>query len=243
MEVEEGTRTQSEVPLKPLLSIRGYLIYVVRTFDYINPYLKGLHNTIDGWRPNYDEDGWKMTGRRLLSFRREQEYDSEDEEGPEESAPDRVEVKPRLRRDIEALLELTRPEEPPRRVHRSRRVIVGLYLPGDASGSGFGSALIWQDGIEYESGTWKCQWTDKSSNLREADNLVRKIEDLVERGLRGAYGADLLSSCGPINMVDRANQNCAQTPLALVCDATTRVRFSHEKSSINIDLCGSKTPR
>ena len=59
-------------------------------------------------------------------------------------------------------------------------MIVGLYLPGDASGSGFGSALIWRDGIEYESGTWKCQWTNKSSNLfREAENLVIKIEDLV----------------------------------------------------------------
>lgn len=85
-----------------------------------------------------------MTGRRLLSFRREQEYDSEAEEAPGATAPALVEVKPRLRGDIEALLELTSQEEPP------KRVIVGLYLPGDASGSGFGSALIWRDGIEYD---------------------------------------------------------------------------------------------
>ena len=53
-----------------------------------------------------------MTGRRLLSFRRVQEYDSEAEEAPGATAPALVEVKPRLRGDIEALLELTSQEEP-----------------------------------------------------------------------------------------------------------------------------------
>ena len=60
-----------------------------------------------------------MTGRRLLSFRREQEYDSEAEEAPGATAPALVEVKPRLRGDIEALLELTSQEEPPRRAGRN----------------------------------------------------------------------------------------------------------------------------
>jgi hypothetical protein len=26
------------------------------------PYLKGLHLTIDSWRPHRDEDGWRLTG-------------------------------------------------------------------------------------------------------------------------------------------------------------------------------------
>ena len=33
-----------------LLEIQGFLNYVVRTYLWLNPYLKGLYLTIDGWR-------------------------------------------------------------------------------------------------------------------------------------------------------------------------------------------------
>jgi hypothetical protein len=39
------------LPLTRLLQIRGFLMYVVRTYPWINPYMKGLHLTIDSWRP------------------------------------------------------------------------------------------------------------------------------------------------------------------------------------------------
>ena len=42
-----------------------------------------------------------------------------------------------------------------------------FYLPGDASDSGFGSAVIGEDGIEYEAGTWNQDWREESSNFRE----------------------------------------------------------------------------
>ena len=182
---DSTSQERSKIPLKPLLSIRGYLIYVTRTYDWMNPYLKGLHNTISGWRPDY-VDGWKLTGREAMMFRRAQQDDQSDEEDEAQGPPEMVEVQDRLRRDIRVLKELTSPAEPPRRKYRSRRILVALHLPGDASGQGFGSALITLTGIEYESGTWEVVWSEKSSNFREADNLVRKIEDLVERGLRGA---------------------------------------------------------
>ena len=35
------------IPRQRLLEIRGFLNYVVRTYPWINPYLKGLHLTID----------------------------------------------------------------------------------------------------------------------------------------------------------------------------------------------------
>ena len=35
---------------KILECIRGFLIYVARTFKWMTPYLKGLHMTIDVWR-------------------------------------------------------------------------------------------------------------------------------------------------------------------------------------------------
>jgi hypothetical protein len=37
------------LPRQRLLEIRGFLNYVVRTYPWMNPYLKGLHLTIDGW--------------------------------------------------------------------------------------------------------------------------------------------------------------------------------------------------
>ncbi|EJK62140.1 hypothetical protein THAOC_17263, partial [Thalassiosira oceanica] len=170
-----GSSEAVRIPLKPLLSIMGFLIYVVRTYDWMTPYLKGLNNVINGWRPGY-EDGWKLTGRAAREHERAQEEAERDltsgshtmmfrrahEEnldevvpvavGPE--APSTVKVFDRLRRDIKALLELTSSEDPPRRRIRSKEVLVALYLPGDASGKGFGSALIRREGVEYEAGVW-----------------------------------------------------------------------------------------
>ena len=37
------------LPLTRHLQIRGFLMYVVCTYSWINPYMKGLHLTIDSW--------------------------------------------------------------------------------------------------------------------------------------------------------------------------------------------------
>ena len=44
------------VPHKRLECIRGFLIYVARTFKWMTPYLKGLYLTIDVWREGRDKD-------------------------------------------------------------------------------------------------------------------------------------------------------------------------------------------
>ena len=36
-------------------SIRGLLVYVSKTYKDMIPYLKGLHLTLDSWRPFRDE--------------------------------------------------------------------------------------------------------------------------------------------------------------------------------------------
>ncbi len=53
------------LPLQRLLVIRGFLIYVVRTYPWLNPYIKGLHLTIDSWRPGREKSGYKMKGKEL----------------------------------------------------------------------------------------------------------------------------------------------------------------------------------
>jgi len=45
---------------KKLESERGSLVYVMRTYPAMRPYLRGIHATLDSWRPGRDEDGWKL---------------------------------------------------------------------------------------------------------------------------------------------------------------------------------------
>ena len=101
-----------------LLEIRGFLNYVVRTYPWMNPYLKGLHLTIDGWREDRNSGGWKVKEPGVFQGR--WALDEEFEGGsrrtghaPEEGEPDRVAPRPRLLRDIRCLLELTGPSSPP----------------------------------------------------------------------------------------------------------------------------------
>ncbi|KAI2495932.1 hypothetical protein MHU86_18586 [Fragilaria crotonensis] len=47
------------LPHKQAERIRGFLIYVSRTYKAMVPYLKGLHLTLDFWRANRDEEGWR----------------------------------------------------------------------------------------------------------------------------------------------------------------------------------------
>ena len=52
-----------KVDRKRLEQIRGFIIYVSRTYPWMPPYLKGLHLTIDGWRPGRDGGGfWLKEG-------------------------------------------------------------------------------------------------------------------------------------------------------------------------------------
>lgn len=53
------------LPLQRLLEIRGFLIYVVRTYSWLNPYIKGLHLTVDSWRPGREASGFKLWGKEL----------------------------------------------------------------------------------------------------------------------------------------------------------------------------------
>ena len=40
---------KAKVSQQRLLEIQGFLNYVVRTYGWMTPYMKGHHNTIDGW--------------------------------------------------------------------------------------------------------------------------------------------------------------------------------------------------
>lgn len=198
-----------------LEEIRGFLIYTARTYRWMNPYLKGLHLTIDGWRPDRDEDGYRIRpsiGIRkessdfedygdVATFRvdeaaiRRAEKDMEDGKEVDWNAfkvkdpvvggdepPATVKAVPRLEGDIKTLQEFLAGDQPAIQKCRVSNVAVALYLMGDASGVGFGSALWDREGVDYEAGNWKEQWKFESSNFREAANLTSRIEKLGEEG-------------------------------------------------------------
>ena len=188
-----GMLARDLLPLLRLLEIRGFLIYVVRTYPWLNPYIKGLHLTVDSWRPGRGASGFKLRGEELeramavwtasrgLPCRRE------DEDGLEEASPTPQhssdeppgDVRPvaRLRRDIVCLLELTKLPQPPRQLYRAKHV-TAFFVIGDASGAGKGVAVVEQYGVDYEAGSWKVQWRKESSNVREVENLTDHIERL-----------------------------------------------------------------
>jgi hypothetical protein len=97
--VEELTRTKM-LGHKDLERKRGFLIYVTRTYPAMVPSLKGIHQTLETWRPNRESSGWKRKaspGRNLLDAEAHAS-------GPPKFV---VEAAPRLAGDLEALQRLT----------------------------------------------------------------------------------------------------------------------------------------
>ena len=184
-----GARDDGQLPRKRLEQIRGFLIYVSRTYDWMPPYLKGLHLTIDSWREGRLQNGWKAKKAKgkfvIWEWEGEQWLDVSPEDfacasqSPME-APEYVRAVPRFKRDVAALETLFAADTPAVSRLRPNGSLGGYYLVGDASGKGFGSALWGQDNIHWESGNYAVEYQNKSSNFREADNLVSRMERLAD---------------------------------------------------------------
>jgi hypothetical protein len=122
---------------KTLESYLGFLTYVSRgIYTTLVPYLKGIHLTLlDSWRPNQDDDGWKITNTL------EQEFTKVGMSGM--IPPDQVKPAKRLYDNLVALCFLTEAVEPPRSLVRPMKIDSRNYMLmfGDASGTGFGVTL------------------------------------------------------------------------------------------------------
>jgi len=172
---------------KALETIRGFLQYLTKTYPSVTPYLKGIHLSVDGWRPDRDRDGWRL-GRSGVK---------EEWEGKEvgwvvadPDAPKRVVLVPRFAPDSEALSRFFESACPPIRRVRGLAVIECYYGFGDASGTGFGSTFAKSRAgpkIHFRFGQWCTEISEESSNYRELRNLVDSLEALVvEQTLQGA---------------------------------------------------------
>lgn len=197
---------------KQLQSCRGFLVYVARTYPVLVPYLKGIHATIDSWRPGRDVDGWRYKrnrskrgkGRKKKGKIEHVPWDPEQQEvyakfginDNNQSQPEFVMPVPRLSKDIEALVSLCSSPTPPKRKIRMQNHARVVYGFGDASKRGFGATIELPGHNMY----WKCgQWSagtqggpsqsnrltivqELSSNYRELHNLVLALEEAATKG-------------------------------------------------------------
>jgi hypothetical protein len=156
---------------KELESMRGSLVYLQRTYPAIMPYIKGLHLTIDSWRPSRSNEGWKVVT---------QEKPLEGVGSME--APSHVKPVPRLVCDVSNLMDMFKAKQPPVRYVRSKQVNVALYGFGDASGAGFGRTVGNTEGVSFCHGLWGKDEESDTSNYRELNNLVLALEDGLDSG-------------------------------------------------------------
>ena len=180
--VLERVNDKAGILHKELERCRGFLIYVSRTYTSFKPYLRGLHKTIDSWRPGRDDDGWKICWE-IMAAKERGDWELLNTQEPDEY------VKPvkRLRQDFEALAKMTRAEAPPKVIKRRGKVGKAFYGFGDASGDGYGFALEVEGKLLTEFGTWKAGFENKHSNFKELFNLVNAVET--------AYAAGSLKGC------------------------------------------------
>ena len=179
---------------KPMLSGRGFLVHLSRTYPALVPFMKGVHHTIESWRRGRTADGWKFSRDDWRVFLGDiSQVKSEFEvimnaylaEG-DSDAPIKVKGVGRLERDLKSMLAIMESLSPPLRLVRGPGLAYVLYGFGDASGSGFGSSWETSDGTRYRFGVWGKDIDGRSSNYRELRNLVDSLEDIaLEQKLRG----------------------------------------------------------
>ena len=177
---------------KKLQSDVGFLCHVSRTYPIIFPYLKGFYNTLNNWRWDRNEDGWKLSKTLWMelitsdiAFDSETNLTKSTEERKRNfkkrfssDAPSAIQSVPRLAADLRALKELFSPDHPTLRLIRGLVIRFALFSFGDASGGGFGSSWEIDDKIEFRFGTWDISMSKESSNLRELTNLVETLEEM-----------------------------------------------------------------
>ena len=96
---------------------RGFLIHLDITFSSIIPFLKGIHLTLDSWRPGRGSDGWKMKDKAWRVYCASVAKEGEIPEALlaewTKDAPKRVTAAERLEDDAKAIWRLFSSEIPP----------------------------------------------------------------------------------------------------------------------------------
>jgi hypothetical protein len=84
------------------------------TFSSIIPFLKGMHLTIDSWRPMQDDDGWKLLNKEVRAWLEQQVEEGMSEDAVYEllnsGAPGLVKPVPRFFDALDFYISFSRPK-------------------------------------------------------------------------------------------------------------------------------------
>ena len=168
---------------KQLEKETGFLKHLAMTFDETTPFLKGFYLTLNSWRPQRDDEDWKLTNKawkELLFDRLERgmmEVEDLDVQPEETDAPRVVVASPRLGEDVDALKTILGGEAPPEVQLRSKQIVSVVFGFGDASGTGLGATFTCGSGFTFRIGVWGSLEKDESSNWKEFTNVVESLEE------------------------------------------------------------------
>ena len=84
---------------------------------------------------------------------------------------------------LKALWRLFEQEDAPLALVRTKIVYLLLYGFADASGTGFGSTFLSEEGVRFRIGTWGKDVESNSSNWKEFENVVKGLELEGSKGL------------------------------------------------------------
>jgi hypothetical protein len=101
--IAEQIAVSDTIDFKKLESYRGFLVYLARTYPTLTPYLKGIHLSLDSWRPWRKEDDWKLTLSEIRVALEEKGQHTSPVLGSGHKAPPRVKWVPCLKDDVDAL--------------------------------------------------------------------------------------------------------------------------------------------
>lgn len=153
---------------KDLERKRGFLGHLAMCYDYLVPFIKAFHLTIDYWRTHRPDSGWKMGDKAWdtyleVKFAEGRMSEAEEMRG-DAVAPKRVRAVPRSKLDLEAVSLFFSPELAPEMTDRVSRVLYAMYGFGDVSGTGFGSSIQTALGLSYRIGVWRGNEGNETSN-------------------------------------------------------------------------------
>ena len=185
------------VPHKLLEIIRGFLNHIALTYEIVVPFLRGFHNTIDSWRDNRDEEGWKDEDLNLkwkdilshflaLGKISDEMYENLITSHQSNNLPPKFVIPvPRLYDDLEMLEGIFSSDIPAKFPIRFEKVAEIIYGFVDASGRGLGSMVQGEDEstLLVRIGVWSSSLSkERSSNWKEFSNLVQTIRDEAHQG-------------------------------------------------------------
>ena len=86
---------------------------------------------------------------------------------------------PRLERGLSALIKLTNPKQPRKRLMIFNDQATAWYLLGDAIQWGFVTGIFTKGHLMFESGDWASYKQENNSNWREAEKLTFRLDQGV----------------------------------------------------------------